>query len=66
MWLSNKDIPLFVGVPVIMTNRVYVKNCEACIGGSKVFYGSKFVRTETQSVMQFKNYFEAFVFRKAV
>jgi len=23
MWPSNKDIPLFVGVPVIMTHRVW-------------------------------------------
>jgi len=23
MWPNNKDIPLFVGVPVIMTHRVY-------------------------------------------
>jgi len=23
MWSSNKDIPLFVGVPVIMTHSVY-------------------------------------------
>ena len=24
MWPSNKDIPLFVGVPVIMNHRVYM------------------------------------------
>jgi len=23
MWPSNKDIPLFVGVPLIMTHRVH-------------------------------------------
>jgi len=24
MWPANKDIPLFVGVPVIMTHRVVI------------------------------------------
>jgi len=24
MWPSNKDIPLFIGVPIVMNDRVYV------------------------------------------